>query len=55
MNLMRISQEYVQKHTPEDNSNIESVHSSLKINFAHPCPDLGPNMVKMNTQDHKLR
>ena len=30
MNLMGISLEYIQKHTPEDNGNIESFHASLK-------------------------
>ena len=34
MKLLRISLEYIQKHTPEDNGNIESFHSSLKTDYA---------------------
>ncbi len=33
MKLLRISLEYIQKHTPEDNGNIESFHSSLKTDY----------------------
>ncbi|MDA8055880.1 MAG: integrase core domain-containing protein [Thermoplasmatales archaeon] len=33
MNLLGISLEYIQKHTPEDNGNIESFHSSLKTDY----------------------
>ena len=36
MNLLRISLEYIQKHTPEDNGNIESFHSSLKRTTSGP-------------------
>ncbi len=36
MNLMGISLEYIQKHTPEDNSNIESFHASLKTDYVWP-------------------
>ena len=36
MNLLRISLEYIQKHTPEDNGNIESFHSSLKTDYVWP-------------------
>ena len=36
MKLLRISLEYIQKHTPEDNGNIESFHSSLKMDYLWP-------------------
>jgi transposase InsO family protein len=36
MNLLRISLEYIQKHTLEDNGNIESFHSSLKTDYVWP-------------------
>ena len=36
MKLLRISLEYIQKHTPEDNGNIESFHSSLKTDYIWP-------------------
>ena len=36
MKLLRISLEYIQKHTPEDNRNIESFHSSLKMDYVWP-------------------
>ena len=36
MNLMGISLEYIQKHTPEDNGNIESFHASLKTDYVWP-------------------
>jgi transposase InsO family protein len=36
MNLLGISLEYIQKHTPEDNGNIESFHSSLKTDYVWP-------------------
>ncbi|MDA8055567.1 MAG: hypothetical protein M0Z77_07985 [Thermoplasmatales archaeon] len=36
MKLLRISLEYIQKHTPEDNGNIESFHSSLKTDYVWP-------------------
>ena len=36
MKLLRISLEYIQKHTPEDNGNIESFHSSLKMDYVWP-------------------
>ncbi|MCL4413109.1 MAG: integrase core domain-containing protein [Candidatus Thermoplasmatota archaeon] len=36
MNLLRISLEYIQKHTPGDNGNVESFHSSLKIDYVWP-------------------
>ncbi len=36
MKLLRIFLEYIQKHTPEDNGNIESFHSSLKTDYVWP-------------------
>ena len=30
MKIMNIGQEYIQKHTPEENGDIESFHNSLK-------------------------
>ena len=36
MKLLRIALEYIQKHTPEDNGNIESFHSSLKTDYVWP-------------------
>ncbi len=33
MRLMGIGQEYIQKHTPEDNGDIESFHNSLKTDY----------------------
>ncbi len=36
MKLLRISLEYIQKHTPEDNGNIESFHGSLKTDYVWP-------------------
>ena len=33
MKLLRIFLEYIQKHTPEDSGNIESFHSSLKMDY----------------------
>lgn len=36
MNLIRISLEYIQKHTPDDNGNTESFHSSLKMDYVWP-------------------
>ncbi len=33
MKVMGIGQEYIQKHTPEDNGDIESFHSSLKMDY----------------------
>jgi transposase InsO family protein len=36
MNLLGISLEYIQKHTHEDNGNIESFHSSLKTDYVWP-------------------
>ena len=37
MNLLGIHIEYIQKHTPEDNGNIESFHASLKTDYVWPC------------------
>ena len=37
MNLLGIHIEYIQKHTPEDNGNIESFHSSLKRTKSGPA------------------
>lgn len=36
MNLLGISLEYIQKHTPEDNGNIESFHNSIKTDYIWP-------------------
>ena len=36
MNLLGIHIEYIQKHTPEDNGNIESFHASLKTDYVWP-------------------
>ena len=33
MKIMNIGQEYIQKHTPEDNGDIESFHNSLKTDY----------------------
>ena len=33
MKIMGIGQEYIQKHTPEDNGDIESFHNSLKTDY----------------------
>ena len=33
MKLLDIRSEYIQKHTPEDNGDIESFHSSLKMDY----------------------
>ena len=36
MNLLSIALEYIQKHSPEDNGNIESFHNSLKTDYIWP-------------------
>ena len=36
MKLLRIRLEYIQKHTPEDNGNIESFHNSIKTDYIWP-------------------
>ena len=36
MNILNIALEYIKKHTPEDNGNIESFHSSLKTDYVWP-------------------
>ena len=36
MKLLWIKLEYIQKHTPEDNGNIESFHNSLKTDYIWP-------------------
>jgi putative transposase len=36
MNLLGIKLGYIQKHTPEDNGNIESFHSSIKTDYIWP-------------------
>ncbi|MEM0134008.1 MAG: integrase core domain-containing protein [Thermoplasmatales archaeon] len=36
MNIMGIDLEYIQKHTPEDNGDIESFHNSLKTDYIWP-------------------
>ncbi len=36
MKIMCIEQEYIQKHTPEDNGDIESFHNSLKTDYIWP-------------------
>ena len=33
MKIMEIGQEYIQKHTPEDNGDIESFHNSIKTDY----------------------
>jgi transposase InsO family protein len=33
MKIMNIGQEYIQKHTPEENGDIESFHNSLKTDY----------------------
>ena len=33
MKLLGIKSEYIQKHTPEDNGDIESFHNSLKTDY----------------------
>ena len=37
MKLLGIKLEYIQKHTPEDNGNIESFHNSIKTDYI--CPN----------------
>ena len=36
MKLLGIRSEYIQKHTPEDNGDIESFHNSLKTDYKWP-------------------
>ena len=36
MKLLGIMLEYIQKHTPEDNGNIESFHNSIKTDYIWP-------------------
>ena len=36
MKLLGIKLEYIQKHTPEDNGDIESFHNSIKIDYIWP-------------------
>ena len=36
MKLLRIRLEYIQKHTPEDNGDIESFHNSIKTDYIWP-------------------
>ena len=36
MNLLSIMLEYIRKHTPEDNNNIESFNNSLKTDYIWP-------------------
>ncbi len=36
MNLLAIHLEYIKKHTPEDNGNIESFHNSIKTDYIWP-------------------
>ncbi len=33
MKIMGIDHDYIQKHTPEDNGDIESFHNSLKTDY----------------------
>ena len=36
MKLLGIKLEYIQKHTPEDNGDIESFHNSIKTDYIGP-------------------
>ena len=36
MRLLEIKLEYIQKHTPEDNGDIESFHHSIKTGYIWP-------------------
>ena len=36
MKLLGIKLEYIQKHTPEDNGNIESFHNSIRTDYIWP-------------------
>lgn len=36
MNLLSIALEYIKKHTPEDNGDIESFHNSIKTDYIWP-------------------
>ena len=36
MKLLGINLEYIQKHTPEDNGDIESFHNSIKTDYIWP-------------------
>ena len=36
MKLLGIKLEYIQKHTPEDNGDIESFHNSIKTYYIWP-------------------
>ena len=36
MKLLGIRLEYIQKHTPEDNGDIESFHNSIKTDYIWP-------------------
>ena len=36
MKLLGIKLEYIQKHTPEDNGDIESFHNSIKTDYIWP-------------------
>ena len=35
-NLLSLTFEYIRKHNPEDNNNIESFHNSLKTDYIWP-------------------
>jgi transposase InsO family protein len=49
MNLLGISLEYIQKHTPEDNGNIESLHNSIKTDYVWT-----DDFIDFNDADVKL-
>ena len=36
MKLLGVKREYIQKHTPEDNGDIESFHNSIKTDYIWP-------------------
>ena len=41
MELLGIRLEYIQKHTPEDNGDIESFHNSIKTDYIWPNEFMG--------------
>ena len=53
MKLLGIKSEYIQKHTPEDNGDIESFHNSLKI--VHSAMGKPNRICFLNSPDAVLR
>ncbi|MEM0135477.1 MAG: integrase core domain-containing protein [Thermoplasmatales archaeon] len=58
MNIMGIDQEYIQKHSPEDNSDIESFNNSVKADYIWPNEiekfEDAKNLMEYAFNDHNI-